>query len=198
MLIYDLHWAEGGRSLPSSSIARRLLTTTSLWEWSRCPEPLLACGLLGCHGAWRQPQASAHIPSSNPAFKPELWSQDSGNVSGRPGTAPQVYGGRYVPSQNWGSDSFYCTHVSTIKRRPWLDTLWNLTLLWGHTYVIRLRSTREAMLYAGQHSSGKRRTEDWHSVRDASLRVCSSMTSTCASLENFHHKKITVGPFLWD
>lgn len=45
-------------------------------------------------------------------------------------------GGRYVPSQNWGSDSFYCTHVSTIKRPSWLHMLWNLTLRWGHTCVI--------------------------------------------------------------
>lgn len=49
--------------------------------------------LLGAMEPGDKPQASAHIPGSNPTFKPELCSQDGGNVSGRLGTAPQVYGG---------------------------------------------------------------------------------------------------------
>lgn len=65
-----------------------------------CPDPFLACesqcGLGGCHGTRKQPRASAHIPGSNPICMAEPWGQHSGNVSGWPGTAPQVHGGGEV------------------------------------------------------------------------------------------------------
>lgn len=58
-----------------------------------------------------------NIPGSNTMSTVEPGSQDSGNVSGWPGTVPQVPGGRNAHFQNQSPDSSYCAHVSTIKRR---------------------------------------------------------------------------------
>lgn len=97
MLICDLRWAEGGRSLPHPSTARRPLVQHHYENEGDDLSLSWPVALLGAI-----PQAPAHIPGSNPTLEPELWGQDSGNVSGRPGTAPQVYGGQICPFPELG------------------------------------------------------------------------------------------------
>lgn len=192
MVICDLRWAEGGGSLPRSSIARGPLTTTSLRKWRRCPEPLLAWGPLGCHGTWRQPQAPAHIPGSNPTFEPEPCGQDMEmwvdsrallhRCMGADMSLPRTGALTASPALTSallraGPDFTRCEMSPYSEDTP-------VGSVSGQQGRLCLTLVNIPLERGGQRIDTPCVMPPWGG--------CSSMTSIGASLENFHNKKITV------
>lgn len=105
-----------------------------------------------------QPRASEHIPGSNPAFMGELWSRDSGNVSGWLGTAPRARGGGEPIPRTTALTASPALTSALFRDIPDFKRPETSPCPEDTAFRIRLRSTWGGCV-TSQHSSGMRRAK---------------------------------------